>query len=695
MDAGSGLKSPFEILGLSPLLVTQLQDEQLVEVARIMARSLHLAYHPDGASGDAQKFREVSEAIAALKMEKLDGLRAHYASEGPGQSERAEKRQEFEQALNHYNALVRLWNRNMGDPSKKEYQPKRESALTVWSASLYSEGSTAGKHYYHLCEAPGTSIEIKDVATVAEIKEKTGELDRISRLIASHMPEGTRLRMDPELRKKIMRVDPKHSVEKKPTITDCRDISANITYRINQVSMSIENERMGKAPRPGGKEKLEKLLKDKEGLLEIRRQLQAEMEKRQEERERVRLETASLEAKKKEIKTRIAELKRTALKIKIDGDCCFKVGGCRMRLVGSIKSLKEFVFEDVSPTVGTKEFLVGYTEEGKLLPIGQILSISGGKVSSAPSKPLPLEEGTGLAIREKRVEKPNPFAVLGLTREIVGSLPEEKLKVVVRSLAKVLMGSLHPDKNHKSPALFKAVSESAKSLEDPENFQKFREAYVDSLVGSGPSSAKEGVLGPINADIRQLEGRLLSLRVYRQETQTEEGKTYAKLVWDFLKKDFLPGPAYLNEDGSAFLHHCDGYEITVAMEKGNACFEIKREGTDVFAVSKSENMKLQLLGSTSMASERLSWLASYFNSEDKTPAQSMSRHLLPILSPGSSLVALKDGKLLVMGRLESIDNSKQFLGEELRARGRAVSRKMGEGLGDAGQKREIRLKQKI
>ncbi|RUM87089.1 MAG: hypothetical protein DSZ24_07005 [Thermodesulfatator sp.] len=63
-------RNPFEILGLSPRIVKELDEEGLFRLVRACYRTLQQVYHPDLSSGSGEKALEINLAFEALDLRK-------------------------------------------------------------------------------------------------------------------------------------------------------------------------------------------------------------------------------------------------------------------------------------------------------------------------------------------------------------------------------------------------------------------------------------------------------------------------------------------------------------------------------------------------------------------------------------------------------------------------------------------------
>ena len=62
-------KNPFEVFGITPKIVKELDDETLFKLVKSVYRTLQLKYHPDK-GGDLQKIKELNLAFELLNLEK-------------------------------------------------------------------------------------------------------------------------------------------------------------------------------------------------------------------------------------------------------------------------------------------------------------------------------------------------------------------------------------------------------------------------------------------------------------------------------------------------------------------------------------------------------------------------------------------------------------------------------------------------
>ncbi|QJA05433.1 J domain-containing protein [Thermosulfurimonas marina] len=63
-------KNPFEVLGLSPRIVKELDEESLFRLVKACYRTLQQVYHPDLSSGSGEKALEINLAFEALNLRK-------------------------------------------------------------------------------------------------------------------------------------------------------------------------------------------------------------------------------------------------------------------------------------------------------------------------------------------------------------------------------------------------------------------------------------------------------------------------------------------------------------------------------------------------------------------------------------------------------------------------------------------------
>ncbi|OAQ21115.1 J domain-containing protein [Thermosulfurimonas dismutans] len=64
------MRNPFEVLGLSPKIVKELDEESLFRLVKACYRALQQVYHPDLASGSREKALELNLAFEALNLSK-------------------------------------------------------------------------------------------------------------------------------------------------------------------------------------------------------------------------------------------------------------------------------------------------------------------------------------------------------------------------------------------------------------------------------------------------------------------------------------------------------------------------------------------------------------------------------------------------------------------------------------------------
>lgn len=100
--------NPFEIFGLTPQLIKEMDDETLFKVIKTIYRTLQMLYHPDR-GGDPRKSLELNLAFEAINYEKNPQGFQHYKKAYLQRLSRKTLRKELEDLKEGYRKLTYLY----------------------------------------------------------------------------------------------------------------------------------------------------------------------------------------------------------------------------------------------------------------------------------------------------------------------------------------------------------------------------------------------------------------------------------------------------------------------------------------------------------------------------------------------------------------------------------------------------------
>lgn len=612
---------PFEVLGLLPALASKLSPHQLSTAAKAVGKELHRTFHPDSpGGGDRERFDEVSKALLAIEKKGIDVLLRDYAYSAQNADELKRMEGELLMLNAQYRGLSNIDEKTL-DASDKVEGPR--ASLELLGRGLYAQRGPGGQEgsFIFIRQAPGMTFSLLGMDKIAEIREISDRMRELDWEIDRLKPYTERIQV---LQKKLA--------------GSRRDLST--------------------LKRKGLKEPHEALTEAKSEI----NKWKAQIAEASEDGKKI----AELRLIKSGMNKRIQRLEAETINLKIDGECCFEMGGKRMRAIGSMRNHEPHVyFKDAVMDFQEGEYLIGYNAEGRSVQVGRIKAMRGFR--RLDNRWPENKNGSSDLALSSSGNKMNPLYRLGISPQLAHSLSNEALSGVVRVLSKTLLRAMHPDTGGNA-RMYREIAAALNELKEEGKLAEWKAKYSEKDLGA---EQREGLERNIAAAKARIAG--MQERIYRT---MERGSLRVSIGTDYrenfeaLRLSLLPEPPKMKK-GSVLLHHSRGHEVVLRTRDGVRKFTFEMEGLDVLLVDKVRNERKWVIGAIYGEDERVGQIMEFCSRYGEGIKKAFS-HAMPVISPGAKLIVVDGDSPAEFGEVVSVKNplvEKMKAPQKLRDRG--------------------------